>query len=145
LRLLMIYCESFGYRTSMRTLDTVPEIDEKKVVENVLVAFIHIEEKDAENLSYVETKLVKNIKWAARKNETESVLLHSFTHLSESKADPEKTNQIFLGAKERLETAGYTTQMTPFGYFLDLEIRSAGNPLTRLYKEIQSGDNSENP
>jgi len=119
----------------MRTLEAVPEIDEKKVVENALVAFIHIEEKDAENLSYVETKLVKNIKWAARKNETESVVLHSFTHLSESKAGPEETNQIFLGAKERLETAGYQTEMTPFGYFLDLEIRSAGNPLTRLYKE----------
>jgi len=136
MRLLMIYCDKFGYETSIRTLDSVPDKKEKKVVENALVAFIHIEEKDIENASYVETKLVKNIKWAARKNETESIVLHSFTHLSENKATPEDSDQIFAGAKARLEKAGYKTHMTPFGYFLDLDIRTEGNPLTRLFKEV---------
>lgn len=136
MRLLMIYCDRFGWETSMKTLDSVPDKKEKKVVEKTLVAFIHIEEKDPENLSYVETKLVKNIKWAARKNQTESVVLHSFTHLSESKASPEDTHKVFAGAEARLVKAGYETIQTPFGYFLNLDIQTEGNPLTRLFKEV---------
>jgi len=132
----MIYCDSFGYETSMRTLETVPEKHEKESIKDVLVAFIHVEEKDSENLGHVETKLVKNIKWAARKNETETVMLHSFTHLSESKATAEDTDRIFAGAMERLEKSGYTTHTTPFGYFLNLDIQTKGNPLTRLFKEV---------
>jgi len=120
----------------MRTLDTVPEIEKTETIENALVGFIHVEEKDTENVSYVETKLIKNLKWAARKNETERIVLHSFTHLSESKASPEITKQIFDSAEDRLKKAGYETYQTVFGYFLDLDIQAPGNPLTRLYKDI---------
>jgi hypothetical protein len=136
MKLLMIYATRFGYKTSMRTLDTVPEIDETKTIENALVGFIHVEEKDEENASYVETKLIKNLKWAARKNETERIVLHSFTHLSESKASPEITKQIFDNSEDRLQKAGYETYQTVFGYFLDLDIQAPGSPLTRLYKDI---------
>jgi len=120
----------------MRTLDTVPEIDKTETFENCLVGFIDIEEKDEENVSYVETKLIKNLKWAARKNETEKIILHSFTHLSESKASPEITKQIFDGAEDRLKKAGYETYQTAFGYFMDLDIQAPGSPLTRLFKSI---------
>jgi hypothetical protein len=120
----------------MKTLETVDDFEESKTIENALVAFIHIEEKDAENSSYVETKLVKNLKWAARKNETERIVLHSFTHLSESKAPADITKQIFDGAEARLQKAGYQTWQTPFGYFLNLDIQTLGSPLTRLFKEF---------
>lgn len=132
----MIYCTKFGYHTSMKTLDDIPDLDEERSFENVLTAFIQIEAGDEENASYVETKLIKNIKWAARKNETENVILHSFAHLSDSKASPETTKKIFDGAEERLKNSGYKTAQTPFGYFLDLKIEAPGHPLARLFKEI---------
>jgi len=136
MKLLMIYCKKFGYRTSMKTLDDIPDLDEEKTYDNVLTAFIQIEAEDEENASYVETKLIKNIKWAARKNETENVILHSFAHLSDSKATPETTKQIFDNAQQRLENSGYQTSQTPFGYFLDLHIEAPGFPLARLFKDI---------
>ena len=136
MKLLMIYCTRFGYQTSMRTLDTVPEIDKTETFENCLVGFIDVEEKDEENVSYVETKLIKNLKWAARKNETERIILHSFTHLSNSKASPVITKQIFDSSEERLKKAGYETYQTAFGYFMNLDIQAPGSPLTRLFKDI---------
>ena len=80
--------------------------------------------------------MIKNLKWAARKNNTEKIVLHSFTHLSESKASPENTKQLLNNAEERLKKADYKVYQTPFGYFLDLDVKAPGKPLARLFKDI---------
>jgi len=135
-KLLMVYADKFAYKTSVKNLESASDIDEEKVVEGVLVGFIHVELKDEDNLSAIETKLIKNLKWAGRKNETNTVVLHSFAHLAESKADPEVTKRLLNNAESRLRNAGYVTYQTPFGYFLDLDIKAPGHSFTRLFKEI---------
>jgi vesicle coat complex subunit len=135
-KLLMIYADKFGYKTSVKNLESAPTSDEEKVIENALLGFIHVEPEDEENLSSIETKLIKNLKWAARKNETDTVVLHSFAHLAESKADPEVTRRLMDNAESRCKNAGYVTYQTPFGYFLDLDIKAPGHSLARLFKEF---------
>jgi len=135
-KLLMIYANTFAYKTSVKNLESASTSDEEKIIENALLGFIHVELKDEENLSAIETKLIKNVKWAARKNETNTVVLHSFAHLAESKADPEVTKQLLDNAESRLINAGYVTHQTPFGYFLDLDIKAPGHSFARLFKEI---------
>ena len=78
--------------------------------------------------------MIKNLKWAARKNETKKIVLHSFTHLSESKASSEMTKQLLDNSEKRLKEAKYEVYQTPFGYFLDLDVKTPGNPLARLFK-----------
>jgi len=135
-KLLMIYADTFAYKTSVKNLESASTSDEEKIIENALLGFIHVELKDEENLSAIETKLIKNVKWAARKNETNTVVLHSFAHLAENKADPEVTKQLLDNAESRLINAGYITHQTPFGYFLDLDIKAPGHSFARLFKEI---------
>jgi hypothetical protein len=101
-----------------------------------VVAFIHVEPPDVEDGSSAETKLVKNAKWLARKWETRSIVLHSFTHLGEQKADPEDAKGLIDRVQERLEAAGYTAFQTPYGYFNDLSMDAPGHPLARIYKEF---------
>ena len=136
MRLLMLYCTKFAYHTSKKGLEQVQEIEEEKSFENALIAFIHVEPEDEQKLSNVETKLVKNLKWAARKNETNRIVLHSFAHLSEKKGDPELTKKIFDNAEQRLKNAGYETAQTPFGYFLDINVQAPGHSFARLFKEF---------
>ncbi len=136
MRLLMLYSEQFSYKPAVKNLDTGDENVEPATIKNALVGFIHLEPKDEDNISHVETKLVKNMKWAARKNDTNTIVLHSFAHLAEGKADPETTKQLLNNAEARLKTSGYETHQTPFGYFLDLDIRAPGNSFARLFKEI---------
>ena len=136
MKLLMIYADRFAYQTSLKTLESAPDVDEDKSIEDALVGFIQLEEHDAANLSSVETKMIKNLKWAARKNDTETIVLHSFAHLSESKASPEDTKKLFDSAEERLEKAGYKCGQTPFGYFLNLDLQAPGKSLARIFKEI---------
>jgi hypothetical protein len=135
-KLLMIYADKFAYKTSVKNLESAPNSDEEKIIENALLGFIHVEPRDEENLASIETKLIKNVKWAARKNETNTVVLHSFAHLAESKADPEVTKRLMDNAESRFKNAGYVTYQTPFGYFLDLDIKAPGQSFARLFKEF---------
>lgn len=136
MKLLMIYCTKFSYKAAIKNLDFVKNISEEKTFENSLVAFIQVEEKDEENIASIEKKLVKNLKWAAKKNESNTVILHSFAHLSESKAKPEITQELFNKAELRLQNANYQTAQTPFGYFLDLEVKAPGYSLARIFKDL---------
>ena len=130
----MIYCTKFGYNPTIRTLDEFPEVKQGEEFENVLVAFIHAEAQDEENAKGVETKLLKNIKWAAKKNDSKRIILHSFAHLSETKAAPHFTKDIFDKAEARLKNADYECWQTPFGYFLDLDVQAPGVSQARIFK-----------
>ena len=136
MKLLMIYCDSFYYKTAIKNLESEEDYHKEETIENCLVAFIQAEKEDEEEIKKKETKLIKNIKWAAGKNNTKRVVLHSFAHLSTSKAEPDITKQLFNNAQQRLENAGYETSQTPFGYFLDLTIKAPGKSLARIFKEF---------
>lgn len=136
MKLLIFYTDKFSYKTSQKGLDTAEDLDINHTIENSIVGFIQVEEKDEENANYVETKLVKNLKWAARKNETNKIVLHTFNHLSNSSATPEFTLELFNRVEDRLKSSDYETEQTPFGYFLDLNMQAPGKPLARIFKEF---------
>jgi hypothetical protein len=134
MKLLMIYCTNFSYNPQIKTLDDFPEVSDSESFNDVLVAFIHAEEHDQENAKSVETKLIKNLKWAAKKNNTSNVILHSFAHLAETKAEPNFTKEIFDLAEARMKNADYQCFQTPFGYFLDLDLKAPGVSQARIFK-----------
>lgn len=50
MKLLMIYADRFAYKTSLKGLESASETSEKNIIENALVGFIHVEEKDEAKL-----------------------------------------------------------------------------------------------
>jgi len=136
MKLLMIYCDRFAYQPVSKTLEDFPEVNEGGEYENALVAFIQTEAADEENAKAVETKLVKNLKWGAKKNGTKKVVLHSFAHLSESKADTHFTKNLFDLAEARMHNADYDCTQTPFGYFLDIDVKAPGVSQARIFKSF---------
>ncbi len=135
MRVLFLFCERFAWTPAMKTIETAPEAG-PGAVERAVVAFVHVEPADLEPGSSAETKLVKNAKWLARKWDVQRILLHSFTHLGEAKAGPDAARALLAHARERLTGAGYETVETPWGYFLDLELRAPGHPLARIFKQL---------
>ena len=136
MKLLMIYCSKFAYKTTRKGLESAKTKEEEKEFHDVLVGFIQVEAEDEERASAVETKLVKNLKWGFKKNNAAGIILHSFNHLSESKASPEFSDNFLNSTFERLKNSGYETYQTPFGYFLDLEVRAPGESLARIFKSF---------
>lgn len=133
MKLLMIYTDRFNYKTAVKTLEEVPDCSEQQAIDDVVVGLIHAEELDEENAAGVEKKLIKNLKWGARKNETQRVVLHSFSHLAETKASADFTRELLLRSAERLRNAGYEVWQTPFGYFLDLDLQAPGRSTARIF------------
>ena len=119
----------------MKTLETAPEA-EKGAYREVLVAFIHVEPRDIIEGSSSEKKLLKNIKWLAKKWDNKKVILHSFTHLGEEKADSGEALNLLNRIENRLKNVDYEVIQTPYGYFLDIDMQAKGHPLARIYKEF---------
>lgn len=133
MKLLMIYCERFEFTPTVKTLDEFDDISSGTKFENALVAFIHAEAIDEADIKKVETKMVKNIKWACKKNNTRNVVLHSFAHLAETKADPFFTKELFDRVETRMKNAEYRCAQTAFGYFMDLNIQAPGVSQARIF------------
>jgi len=135
MRVLFWYCDKFAWTPTIKTLDQVP-VSEADGKDKVVVAFVHIEPKDVGQGTSSETKLVKNAKWLARKWDVTRILLHSFTHLGEEKADPDQAKLLLDRVHKRLLKAEYDASMTAYGYYNDLVIEAPGHPLARIYKEF---------
>ena len=137
MKVLTMFVDEFSYRTAQKNLETVADATDSGQFFNSILAFIQIEKSDELNdIKSREKKLVNHLKWVARKNACKSVILHSFAHLSESKASPEFTKQVFDEAEKRLRNADFQTEQTPFGYFLDLNIKAPGFSLARIWANL---------
>jgi len=135
MRVLFWYCDHFDWVPAFQALPDAAAADPAEN-ENCVVAFIHIEPDDTEPGSSAETKLVKNAKWLARKWKITNIILHSFTHLGEEKAEAGAARALLDRTQNRLESAGYSVTQTPYGYFLDLTIQAKGHPLARVFKQF---------
>jgi hypothetical protein len=126
----------FSFKPTIKTIESVQNFSEEKEFKNIQAAFIQVEKEDEENETAVKKKLLKNLKWIAGKNNTKKIILHSFAHLSESKAVPEFTKSLFDNIDERLVNSGFEVEQTPFGYFLDLKIDAPGYSFARVFKNL---------
>ena len=137
MKVLVMYVDEFSYQPAQKNLEEVEDITEGAQFSDSILAFIQVEESDEEkDLKSREKKLVNHLKWTARKNNCKHVILHSFAHLSESKASVDFTKELFDLAEKRLQNADFKTAQTPFGYFLDLNIKAPGFSLARIWATL---------
>jgi hypothetical protein len=136
MKVLLIYCHRLEYTPAVKTLNSAEEIMDGEVFENVQMAFIQVEAEDMENEKGVAKNLRNFLKWIHRKNEPDHILLHSFAHLSGSKAGPDYTKRFLDKTEQWLKERDYSVSQTPFGYFLNLNIEAPGFSLARVFKEF---------
>lgn len=137
MKVLTFYTREFSYTPTVKTLDDAPDILQGDIINDAVLAMIQVEESDEEkDITSREKKLVNHLKWVARKNKAEKIILHSFAHLGESKATQEFSKKILDAAEIRLKNGSFTTFQTPYGYFLDLKIDAPGFSLARIWQSL---------
>src|SRR5690554_2667253 len=100
MKVLVFFVEEFKYSPAQKNLDTAETVLSGATINDAILAFVQVEETDETfDVTSREKKLVNHLMWTARKNNCKSVILHSFAHLSESKASPGYTKQIFYLAE----------------------------------------------
>ena len=136
LKVILFYAPSFWFKTCRKVLEHVPDMEQEELFEKAVVVFYQVETEDVERRGKVLTKFVKNVKWLAGKFGSQTVVLHSFNHLSSSKAEAEFAGPLIDEARQRLERSGYTVGSTPFGYLNEWKLHVAGYSLAKVFKEI---------
>ena len=136
MKLVLFYSPSFWFKTYQKVLEQVEDQDVEANCQDAVVVFYHVEAEDLERRGKVLTKFIKNIKWLAGKFDSKNVVLHSFNHLSGSKAPADFAEGLVQDARQRLETSGYSVTVTPFGYLNEWKLHVAGESLAKVFKEI---------
>lgn len=132
----MFYAPSFWHRTFAKSLEEAPDLEESGQALEAVVVFYHAEAEDQGREAKVLNKMLKNIKWLAGKFDSKRVVLHSFGHLSVSKAPPELARELAGQCAQRLANAGYEVSATPFGYLNEWKMHVAGESLAKVFKDI---------
>ena len=132
----MFYAPVFWFKTYEKVLEDVPVCDDEQSIKQAVVVFYHAEAADVDKGGGILTKFIKNIKWLSGKFSTKNIVLHSFNHLSTSKAPAGFTEGLIAQARERLVKSGYTVSETPFGYLNEWKIHVAGESLAKVFKEF---------
>jgi len=130
MRLLMFHVESFWYRQNESSSEERTEIGES------LHVWIHSEEEDMVNRVRVLRKMVKNIRWLAKKIDCNTVTLHSFAHLDDSKADSEFADILIEEVALKLRDQEYEVHIVPFGHFYEFNLHVKGPSLAKVFKKI---------
>mgnify|MGYP001031637163 CR=1 FL=1 len=136
MKLLLLYAPSFWFKTYQKVLEHVDDQDIEANCEHAVVVFYHVEAEDLERRKKVITKFIKNIKWLAGKFDSKNVVLHSFNHLSNSKAPADFAEGLLQETRDRLKRSGYSVTVTPFGYLNEWKLHVAGESLAKVFKEI---------
>ena len=136
MKLLMLYTHEYWLQPYEKNLEEAPDIEEGISMQECIVALIHVEPSDLETRSKTTTKALKQLKWLARKSNTQNIVLHSFAHLAGDSAAPEAAHSFLEDISNRLTTTGFTVCSSPFGYFNEFKLHVAGPSLAKVFVDI---------
>lgn len=126
----MFHVESFWYRPNESDSDDRTEIGES------LHVWIHSEEKDEGDRAGVLRKMVKNIRWLAKKIDCNAITLHSFAHLDNSKSDPAFADLLIGEVAARLSDREFDVHIVPYGAFYEFNLHVKGPSLAKVFKQF---------
>jgi len=133
MKALLFLARSFRFEPFAAIIPAAESPPPTQQVEEAVVAFIHCEEEDAEKRASVFSRTLKQIKWLAGKMGIRRVVLHSFTHLSTSKATPGFAEIFLEELAGRLRGTGYEVTLTPFGYSCSWDLSVYGETLAKVF------------
>ena len=137
MKLLTFNAATFATDPVMPQRDDAVNRDAACHWENVLAVFIQVETVDEDRQEKIAARAAKLIKWVAGKTGRRHVVLHSFAHLSESKADPVIARSVLDAIEARLRRAGYDADQTPWGWMNRLHLDAFGdNHVDRFFKSL---------
>ncbi len=105
--------------------------------ENALVAFVTVEDVDAQNIDDVVGQAVEDILDVARKVKADIIVVYPYAHLSSKLAPPDVALEALRRLEERLRARGARVLRAPFGWYKEFELECYGHPLAELSREFR--------
>lgn len=143
MRILQLHCDSIEYTPTKKEIKSAEEITpETKRLEEVVVAFVAIEQGDD---SSVAQNAISQIKNSMEKIGCKKLLLYPYAHLSSNLAAP----SIALSLLKEMESSASELEVShsPFGWTKSYKVQVKGHPLAESSKVVTkeiSGEKNPN-
>ncbi len=139
MRILQLHCDHIEYTPTKKEIALAEEITpEPKRFEEVVVAFVAVEEEDD---STIAKKAIDEIKESMEKIGCKKLLLYPYAHLSSKLAAPTTALSIL----KKMESLGSDLDISraPFGWTKSYKIQVKGHPLAENSKVITKESSEE--
>lgn len=135
MRILQLHCDSIEYNPIKKEIKSAEDIvPEAKKLEEVVVAFVAIEEGDD---SEVAKKAIAEIRASMGRIGCNKLLLYPYAHLSSNLASPSLAMSLL---REMEAQADCEVSHAPFGWTKSYNVRVKGHPMAESSKVITKGD-----
>jgi len=131
-RILQLHCDSIEYTPTKKEIKSAEEITpETKRLEEIVVAFVAIEQGDD---SSVAQNAISQIKNSMEKIGCKKLLLYPYAHLSSNLAAP----SIALSLLKEMESSASELEVShsPFGWTKSYKVQVKGHPLAESSKVV---------
>lgn len=139
MRILQLHCDYVEYTPVKKEIKSAEDLSpESKRLEEVVVAFVAVEESDN---STVAKKAIKEISDSMQKVGCKRLLLYPYAHLSSKLAAP--TTALSLLKEMESEAQGLEVYRSPFGWTKSYKIQVKGHPLAENSKTITASEEKD--
>jgi threonyl-tRNA synthetase len=143
MRLMMIHADRFSFAVTGKAsgvgflADLAPGEDGAQL-EEALVAFMSVEERDEAGPHDVAEQAASRIRATAEKVGAGRVMVYPYAHLSSELAKPRIATEVIDAVTELLRAnPGLQVHRAPFGYYKAFDISCKGHPLSELAMTIE--------
>jgi len=131
-RILQLHCDSIEYTPTKKEIKSAEDITpETKKLEEVVVAFVAIEQGDD---SSVAQNAISQIKNSMQKIGCKKLLLYPYAHLSSNLSSP--ITALALIKEMESSASGLEVSHSPFGWTKSYQVKVKGHPLAESSKVI---------
>ena len=140
MRILQLHCDSIEYTPTKKEIKSAEEIDnpQTKRLEEVVVAFVAIEDGDD---SSVAQNAISQIKNSMSKIGCSKLLLYPYAHLSSNLAKPSIAISLLL-EMENIASSNLEVSHSPFGWTKSYKVQVKGHPLAESSKVVTKESSS---
>ena len=132
MRILQLHCDSIEYTPTKKEIKSAEDITpETKKLEEVVVAFVAIEQGDD---SSVAQNAISQIKNSMQKIGCKKLLLYPYAHLSSNLSSP--ITALALIKEMESSASGLEVSHSPFGWTKSYQVKVKGHPLAESSKVI---------
>lgn len=136
MRLLTFQARRFTWQPASQTLSDADPSPPPGAADDAVVAWLHVEARDAADDARALRKTLKHIKWVANKRGLKVIALHVFAHLGGENAEPTFARDFVQRLAARLRDTGYAVAETPFGWFCGWQLDVYGESMAKVFKDF---------
>ena len=139
MRILQLHCDYIEYTPVKKEIKSAEELDpQSKRLEEVVVAFIAVEESDNVEVS---KRAIHEISESMKKVGCTKLLLYPYAHLSSKLASP--TTALLILKEMEANAQGLEVYRAPFGWTKSYKLQVKGHPLAENSKTITAEEEKE--